>query len=104
MESFKGKFTSIRAKLFISLCIIVLAIITFLIILNNLVLETFYMYNKRNTIKSVYNMINKSYNEEYSQNDIDDNLEKISIRYDFDILIKNNCKDDESPICVIDFP
>lgn len=84
-------FSSIRAKLFISLCVIVLAIITLLILLNNLVLENFYLYNKENSLKTVYDTINTYYqNSSYTQEQINDELDKISIKYDFDILIRNN--------------
>ena len=90
MEKYKKIFTSIRAKLFILLCITVLTIITGLIILNNFVLGKFYLYNKEELLKKVYKVINEYYNSNYSQNNIDEELEKISIKNDFDILIKNN--------------
>ena len=83
-------FTSIRTKLFISLCIIVLSIISFLILLNNFVLEKFYLYNKENTLKNVYSLVNDYYNNGYDQDYINSELEEISIKNDFDILIKNN--------------
>lgn len=86
----KKVFTSIRAKLFISLCVIVLSIITFLILLNNFVLEQFYLYNKEEGLKKVYNIINEYYNQGYSQDYINEQLEKVAIKNDFDILIKNN--------------
>ena len=60
----KKIFTSIRTKLFLSLCIIVSSIILFLILLNNFVLESFYIYNKKSTLKSVYQTINEYYNNE----------------------------------------
>ena len=46
MEKEIGLFKSIRTKLFLSLCIIVIAIIISLILLNNFVLRKFYEYNK----------------------------------------------------------
>lgn len=85
----KKVFTSIRMKLFLSLCIIVLSIITLLIILNNFVLEDFYLYNKQTTLKTVCNLVDDYYSKLYSQNDINRELEKIAIRNNFDILIKN---------------
>ena len=77
MEKYKKIFTSIRAKLFILLCITVLTIITGLIILNNFVLGKFYLYNKEELLKKVYKVINEYYNSNYSQNNIDEELEKI---------------------------
>ena len=94
MEKIKTLFTSIRTKLFLSLCIIVSSIILFLVILNNFVLETYYLYNKETTLKSVYHLINEYYNNSYNQNTIDRELEKIAVKNNFDILIKS--KDNQS--------
>ena len=89
MGKIKNIFTSIRTKLFLSLCIIVSSIILFLILLNNFVLESFYVYNKKSTLKSVYQTINEYYNNEYNQTVLSNELEKISIKNGFDILIRN---------------
>ena len=82
-------FKSIRNKLFASLCIIVLLIITFLIILNNFVLGKFYLYNKKKNLKVAYSIINELYNDENSEETINAELDRISIKNDFDILIKD---------------
>ena len=82
-------FKSIRNKLFISLCIIVLLIISFLIILNNSVLGRFYLYNKKKNLKMAYSIINEFYNNQDSYNDIEAELDRISAKNDFDILIKD---------------
>lgn len=81
-------FKSIRNKLFISLCIIVLLIISFLIILNNIVLGRFYLYSKKENLKNAYKIINDLYNSGNDQNNIDAELDKISVKNNFDILIK----------------
>ena len=94
MRKIKRNITSIRIKLFLSLCIIVSSIVLFLIILNNFVLESFYIYNKETTLKSVYHLINEYYNNSYSQSTIDRELEKIAVKNNFDILIKS--KDNQS--------
>ena len=83
-------FSSIRTKLFVSLCIIVLAIISSLILMNNFVLGKFYLFNKKNNLKTAYVIINDYYNNNYSQDEINNELEKIAVKNDFDILIKNN--------------
>ena len=83
-------FKSIRAKLFISLCIIVLLIISSLILLNNFVLGKFYLYNKKNYLKNAYIIINQYYNNGYNQENINSELERIAVKNDFDILIKND--------------
>ena len=83
-------FKSIRTKLFLSLCIIVLSIIVALILLNNFVLRDFYEYNKEKQLINVYETINVYYNEESQSNDLEQELDKISINNNFDILIRNN--------------
>lgn len=90
MKKIRIKFASIRMKLFVSLCVIVLAIISFLIILNNFVFENFYIYNKKKSLKNVYEIVNNYYNNSNSQTNIDSELEKISIKNNFDILIRND--------------
>ncbi len=94
MEKLKEKFKSIRVKLFVSLCIVVILIVLFLIIINNVVLESFYLYSKTESIKTVYEKINTYYNEIQingnSSINIDEELNKISTKNDFDILIKND--------------
>ena len=82
-------FKSIRTKLFLSLCVIVLLIISSLIVMNNFVLGKFYLYNKKNYLKNAYAIINQEYNNGASQEEINEELEKISVKNDFDILIKN---------------
>jgi len=93
MGKLKNRFKSVRMKLFFSLCIVVILIVLFLIIINNVVLESFYLYSKTESIKSVYHKINQYYNEitlkGNSNIDIDEELNKISIQNDLDILIKN---------------
>ena len=81
------RFKSIRTKLFISLCVIVVAIIVALIILNNFVLRHFYEYTKEKQLESLYFRINNYYNTEDSQKNLEEELDKISISNNFDILI-----------------
>ena len=90
MNKIKIAFTSIRVKLFIFLCVSILSIIVIVLLLNNFVLEDFYLYNKENKLKEVYTSVNEFYNNGYSQEEIENQLEEISIKNDFDILIKNN--------------
>lgn len=67
MKNEIGIFKSIRTKLFLSLCIIVIAIIISLILLNNFVLRKFYEYNKEKQLENVYQTINEYYNDDSSQ-------------------------------------
>ena len=89
MENIKNKFKSIRIKLFLTLCIVVVIIIAFLIITNNFVLESFYLYSKTKNLNSIYERINNY----YIQNQTDSTqirleLEKAAINNNFDILIQ----------------
>ena len=58
----KKIFQSVRAKLFFTLCIVIIMIIAFLVIINNSVLETFYFYSKKNASLDAYNYINENIN------------------------------------------
>ncbi|MBQ2836434.1 MAG: GHKL domain-containing protein [Clostridia bacterium] len=89
MGSITKQFKSVRGKLFFTLCIIVLSIILFLIIVNSFVLEKYYQYAKSNQLKNVYNTINAYYNGEIQVNDMEDELDQISIKNNFDIIIRN---------------
>ena len=94
IEKIKVGLKSIRVKLFLTLSFTILLIIIGLVILNNTVLETFYIYSKERELESVYEKLNDYYNnpDEYDI-DLEKELERISIRNDFDILLRN--KSDE---------
>ena len=61
MEKLKEKIKSVRFRLFIVLCIVIMFLVICLVVINSLVLGNFYMYSKTNTIKEVYTMINDYY-------------------------------------------
>ena len=93
MEKLKDKLKSVRVKLFLSLCIVVIIIVLFLIIINSVVLESFYLYTKVKTIKEAYNNINRYYEMlevgDMSAEELEEALKRISSKNDFDILIEN---------------
>lgn len=89
-EKIKNVFSSVKVKLFITLSLTILLIILFLIIVNNFALENFYLYSKEKTLKAVYETINDYYQNISPDNDIESELEKIAIKNNFDILIKDN--------------
>ena len=90
LNKIKDVLSSVKVKLFLTLSITVLLIILFLIIVNNFALEKFYLYKKQNTLKSVYESLNDYYKTPEQNNDIQTELEKLSIKNNFDILIKDN--------------
>lgn len=90
MEHIKENFKSIRVKLFLTLCIVVIVIIAFLILTNNFVLETFYLYSKTKGLVSIYDRINSYYAEEQTDSSkIRLELEKAAINSNLDILIQS---------------
>lgn len=89
-EKLKEKCKSVRVKLFFTLGIAVILIIVFLILLNNVVLESFYLYSKKNTLIGVYAQINNFYSKPNSAINIESELGKIAASNNFDILIKTD--------------
>lgn len=94
IKKIKESLKSIRVKLFITLSITVLIIIVFLIILNNFVFESYFLLNKQKSLKMVYEQINGMYENGFSEENIEIELEKISIMQNFDISIKNSKRED----------
>lgn len=82
-------FKSVRVKLFLTLSFIIIGIIIFLILVNNFVFGQFYLYSKRNALKSVYMTVNEYYNNG-AQGDLLSELEQMAISNNFDILIRND--------------
>lgn len=88
MKIKNNPFKSVRVKLFMSLSVVILIIITFLILVNNFVFGQFYLYSKRQTLKAVYKTVNEYYNNSKSGN-LESELEQIAIQNNFDILIRD---------------
>ena len=90
MENLTKKAKSVRVKLFLTLCFIVISIIVFLILVNSFVLEKYYQYTKSKNLKVAYGTINSYYTGKIQVDNINDELDKISIRNNFDIIVKDN--------------
>lgn len=84
----KEKLKSVRVRLFLTLCVVVIALVICLIAVNSLVLENFYIYSKTNTIKELYDKINDYYEEPNLDISLETELKKVAFRNNFDILIK----------------
>ena len=89
MNKLKNSLKSVQVKLFLTLCIVIVIIIIFLIVINNVILETFFLYNKKENLKNVYEQINTYYKNSYSQTQIEQSIKKIVISNNYEILIKN---------------
>ena len=90
MDKKKDKFKSVRFKLFFIMCVVILIIVLFLILINSIVLENFYIYSKTATIKQVYQKVNNYYASENPNINLETELKKIAYKNNFDILIKTD--------------
>lgn len=89
MKKIREMLKSVRVKLFITISLVILVIIMFLILVNTFVFGQFFLYNKTKALKSVYQYINEYYAGSQII-DIEEQLEKLAIQNNFDILIRNN--------------
>lgn len=90
MKKIKDKFKSVRFRLFAVLCAVIIFLVLCLIIINNVVLENFYVYSKTNTVKKLYNKINNYYTSPTLNVSIENELRKIAFINNFDILIRTD--------------
>lgn len=90
MAEMKEKFKSVRFKLFLTMCAVIMVIVICLIVANNVVLETFYIYSKTNTVKQVYERIDNYYQQNINGDGIETELKRIAFNNNFDIYIKTN--------------
>lgn len=86
----KNVFKSVRAKLFLTLCIVILMIIFFFIVINNTVLETLYFHSKKEASLNVFNYINENLPktaEELNEGHYRLELEKLEVKDNFEIIV-----------------
>ena len=88
MEKLRERLKSVRFKLFLVMCVVIAFIILCLILVNSIVLETFYMYSKTNTVRAVYSRINDYYSSNNTNIDLDEELKNIAFKNNFDIVIQ----------------
>ena len=79
---------SLRFKIFLIFSAIIIFVIGFLLVSNNFVLEKFYIYTQTNVLKQAYIKVDE-YLQGKTQMDLNKELEKISIKNNFDIIIKD---------------
>lgn len=90
MAKMKHNFKSVRFKLFLTMCIVIAIIVLCLVAINSIVLESFYLYSKTNTVTDLYKRINMYYNSNSTNNQIEDELRRIAFNNNFDIFIETN--------------
>ena len=88
LNSLRYKTKSIRIRLFLILSITILTIIVALILMNNIILNSFFLYSKEQTLLDVYNQINEFYKNPEDSDKMKDELQKIAVNNNFDILIQ----------------
>ena len=93
MRKINKKYNSIRFKLFITLAISVVIIILFLIVLNNIVLESFYLYTKQGALVDIFDEVNKAYNTNQSEKVITNVLSNYAAKSNYDIIKTINSVD-----------
>ncbi len=87
-----NKLKSIRFRLFSTLCVSIILIIITLVIINNVVLETFYLYSKTHIAIGISKSINEYYNGAIEYN-INDKLRELERNNNIDILILDEALD-----------
>ncbi len=85
----RSNFKSVRFKLFLTLCFVIAVIVLCLVTINSIVLESFYLYSKTQTVKRVYDKINNYYNLNGDSN-IEEELQRIAFNNNFDIFIETD--------------
>lgn len=88
MQKIKNSFKSVRFKLFFTMCIVIAVIVLCLVAINNVVLESFYLYSKTKTVRDLYKRINSYYNTNQNEYSLDDELRRIAYNNNFDIFIE----------------
>ena len=88
MGKLKNIHNSVRYKLFITLAIAVIMIIAFLILLNNIVLESFYLYSKQGTLIKIFDEVNEAYNTSQPEKSIRNMLSNYALRNGYDIMLE----------------
>lgn len=90
MKKIKERFKSVRIRLFLTMCTVIVIVILFLILMNNIVLETFYLYSKTSTITGVYEKINNYYTNLDPNINLEEELKNIALKNNIDILVKQS--------------
>lgn len=86
----KYNFKSVRFKLFVTLCIVIAIIVLCLVTINSIVLESFYLYSKTQTVRGVYDKINNYYNLNGTNSNIEEELQRMAFNNNFDIFIETD--------------
>ena len=81
---------SVRIKVFFMMTISIMVIILILIFVNSFIIESYYLYYKKENLLGTYTKINKYLSSDIASVDAELELEKIAINNNFNILITDN--------------
>ena len=90
MNKIRKTMKSIRFKLFSTICVVIVLIVFTLILVNNVVLEKYYLYNKTRIMRDIYQKIDYSYNDNTSYKQIEKDIKTLAIYNNLDILVKTD--------------
>ena len=90
MTKIKNHFKSVRFRLFFTMCLVIAIIVLCLVAINNVVLESFYLYSKTQTVKDLYIKINNYYATNNNYYNIEEELKRIAFNNNFDIFIETD--------------
>ena len=88
MAKIMCNFKSVRFKLFVTMCVVIAVIVLCLVAINSVVLRSFYLYSKIDSLKSVYAKINNYYNSNSTSNSLEEELRRIAFNNNYDIFIR----------------
>lgn len=81
---------SVRIKLFLTISITVSIVIAMLVLINGVVLEKLYLYNRTKLVRELCEQVNSYYNNNLQHEEIERNLKILSINHNLDILVVND--------------
>ena len=81
---------SVRTKLFFIMTGTIISIVLILILVNSVIIESYYLYYKKENLLQSYSKINKYLSSNLSSSLVELELEKIAINNNFNILITDN--------------
>lgn len=82
--------SSVRTKLFFIMTGTIISIVLILILVNSIIIESYYLYYKKENLLQSYSKINKYLSSNLSTSLVELELEKIAINNNFNILITDN--------------
>ncbi len=81
--------TSINKKLFYTISCLIILVIFFIWISNTLILDKYYLAEKKQSLITIYNTINRYYESDSDGTNLENELEKLDASKNIDIVLRN---------------